>query len=112
MSIKYSICIVTHNRKAELQFTIKHLLERIDAYTEIIVGLDGCTDGTNELRSDFPDVIWIEFPTQIGASAARRTIYEKAKGDIIFGFDDDSHAVTIDFLSKTEQVFRNDPQIG
>ncbi len=112
MSINASICIVTHNRKAELKLTLDKVLELIDTNTEVIVGLDGCTDGTNSLKSEFPNVIWIEFPKNIGASSARRLVYEKAKGDYIFGFDDDSHPVTGDFVKKTIQIFNNNPHLG
>jgi GT2 family glycosyltransferase len=54
----------------------------------------------------------LEYPSQIGASAARRAVYEMAKGDIIFGFDDDSHPVTYDFVNKTTQIFHTDTKLG
>jgi len=112
VSISSSICIVSHNRKKELQYTLDRILDRIDADTEIIVGLDGCTDDSNDLQSEYANVIWLEFPSHIGASAARRKVYENAKGDYIFGFDDDSHPVTIDFVQQTIQIFHSKPMLG
>jgi GT2 family glycosyltransferase len=112
MSVNASICIVSHNRKADLHFTLMMILERIDVDTEVIVGLDGCTDGSSSLKSEYPDVLWLEYPNRIGASAARRAVYELAKGEFIFGFDDDSHPVTADFVNKTIQLFHNDSRLG
>jgi GT2 family glycosyltransferase len=112
VSIHSSICIVSYNRKAELKLTLEKILERIDTDTEVIVGLDGCSDGSIDLKSDFPNVIWMEFPNHVGASTARRAIYEKAKGDYIFGFDDDSHPVTEDFIEKAIQTFRENNSLG
>lgn len=112
MTISASICIVSHNRKVALQHTLSKIFERIDAGTEVIVGLDGCTDGSNLLKSEYPNVIWLEMPSLVGASVARRAVYELAKGDYIFGFDDDSHPVTEDFINKTIQLFVNESKLG
>lgn len=112
MSLRASICIVSHNRKAELKHTLDQIFERIDSSTEVIVGLDGCTDDSADLISHYPNVIWVEFPICKGASAARRIIYEQSKGDVIFGFDDDSHPVTADFVKMTIQVFQSDTKLG
>src|SRR5690606_31525042 len=39
-------------------------------------------------------------------------LYKTAKGDFLFGFDDDAHPLEWDFIQKTIQVFRSNPGVG
>ena len=106
-----SILIVSHNRKSDLQKSLDILETQINKQTtEVIVFLDGCTDGSEELQSEFGYIHWILSPACVGASAARAKIYPLAKAKIIIGLDDDAHFLTSDFLSNIEIVFQSQPK--
>lgn len=108
-----SILIVSKNRKDELSKTL-HILETyIDSEKhEIRVFLDGCTDGSENLKSNFRNVKWMASEKSLGASRARSILYKKAKGILLFGFDDDSHPIQSDFINISEKLFQENPSAG
>jgi GT2 family glycosyltransferase len=111
--IKYSICIVSKNRSQELDRTLKILnVLTKDQSCEILVGLDGCTDDSLQLTNKYHHVKWSHWDTSVGASPARKIIFDKAQGDIIFGFDDDAHPLNPDFLVRTTAFFDQHPDAG
>ena len=108
-----SILIVTHNRKKELEKTLVFLKETLDlAKTEVLVFLDGCSDGSDALKKLFAWVDWHYSPHKLGASRARHLLYKHAKGAIFFGFDDDAHPITPRFIQTTQQIFKEHPLTG
>lgn len=108
-----SILIVTRNRKEALRITLSKLSLCIDKDKhEVLVFMDGCTDNTYELRTEFDWVKWESSEKSIGASRARRILYPLAQGDILFGFDDDAHPLQLDFVERTLVLFKNDPNLG
>lgn len=105
-----SVLMVSHNRKKDLQKSLKILESQIDIKTtEVIVFLDGCSDGSLDLRKDFKFVRWISSPTNIGASAARAQIYAVAQSEILIGLDDDAHFLTSNFLLTIKTIFDAQP---
>lgn len=114
--ILYSILIVSHNRKYELESTLEHLITYIPPYlienTEILVYLDGCNDDSDQLEQSFSNVIWYSGNEKIGASKSRKYLYQKARGKILFGFDDDAKPVQQNFIEIAEEIFSNDMSIG
>jgi GT2 family glycosyltransferase len=110
---KASILITTKNRKEELIKTlliIDSLIDKLDV--EVLVYMDGCTDGSEEIVDKFK---WVNFTisqVSIGASAARHQIYPLAKSEILIGLDDDAHPLTKDFITQIENLFKKNPNVG
>lgn len=111
--MKASILIVSKNRKEDLFRTLKILELLIDKLqVEVIVFLDGCTDGSEYLQNELKWVRWFESSKSIGASAARHKIYPLSKSEILIGLDDDAHPLTIDFLEQIQNLFQQFPNVG
>ncbi len=111
--MKASFLIVSKNRKEELSKTLK-VLENYGepGHYEIRVFLDGCTDGSESLKELFPDIHWITSDKSLGASRARNILYAKAKGELLFGFDDDAHPLQPDFVEIAQEIFDKNPIAG
>jgi len=108
-----SILIVTKNRKDDLAFTLHRLAQIIDKdFHEILVFMDGCTDGTEALELEFPWVYWQRSKESLGASRARHILYKSARGHVLFGFDDDAHPLQHDFIDRARHIFESDDTIG
>lgn len=91
----FSIVIPSHNRRNQLARALKHVakLDYPAELLEVIVLLDGCTDGSAQLLEEiaptFPlKLSWIE-QAQGGPSAARNTGVMKATNEYIMFLDDD-----------------------
>ena len=111
--MEVSILIVSKNRKVDLLQTLSILEDIIDkSEHEIRVFLDGCTDGSENLKNDFSWVHWEGVTKSIGASRARSILYKKAKGKIFIGFDDDAHPLHNDFIDRIKQVFKSHKNVG
>ncbi len=111
--MKASILIVSKNRKEDLAKTIRIIESYIDpAIHEIRILLDGCTDKSEELQDVFPKVHWEVLKTSIGPSRARNLLYKKSAGDILIGFDDDSHPIQKNFIKITDELFTQYPEVG
>jgi len=108
-----SILIVSKNRKEELKKTLAILLQLIDPKRhEILVFLDGCTDGSADLKPEFPLVNWKGAAISLGASAARHQLYPNAKGAFFIGLDDDAHPLQANFIDRVVSVFDSFPNVG
>lgn len=108
-----SILIVSKNRKEELGKTLGILEEYINKdIHEILVFLDGCTDGSEELVDLYSWVKWEVSEKSLGASRARNVLYRSAVGTILFGFDDDAHPLKSDFIKITEKIFAENSNLG
>lgn len=108
----YSICIVSHNRKDELESTLMSLYMLVGHNVELLVCLDGCTDESKSLIKLFPKIQWSSNRNSIGASPSRAAIYDKAKGNIIIGLDDDAHPLQADFLERVDKKFNNNRKVA
>jgi GT2 family glycosyltransferase len=108
-----SILIVSKDRAAELQKTLNILQDYLDFERhEILVFLDGCKDGSEELIKHYPHVKWEVSRETLGASKARSILYKKAKGSILLGFDDDAHPLQKDFIRISEELFAENSNVG
>ncbi|MBT0608453.1 glycosyltransferase family 2 protein [Aequorivita echinoideorum] len=99
-----SICIVSKNRKDDLDKTLS-ILKDITDISEILVFLDGCTDNSSSLKIKYPQVKWYGSEKSIGASPARKHIYAEATGELLFGFDDDAHPLNNNFVELAKRIF-------
>ncbi len=108
-----SILIVSKNRSAELHITLKRLQLYINFdCQEVLVFLDGCSDGSENLLPYHPEVKWEISKISLGASKARSILYKKAKGNIFFGFDDDSHPLQPNFIDISKKIFDKNNNLG
>ncbi|MBU3822736.1 glycosyltransferase [Flavobacteriaceae bacterium XHP0103] len=111
--MEVSILIVSKNRKQELEKTLRYLKPMLDfSKHELLVFLDGCTDGSDRLMEQMDWVIWFSVNEGIGASPARNRLYPKAQGTYLIGLDDDAHPLTMNFIDEVEAVFENNPNVG
>ncbi|MDT0676795.1 glycosyltransferase family 2 protein [Autumnicola musiva] len=108
-----SILIVSRNRRTELSRTLKILHRYVDEEVhEIRVFLDGCTDDSESLKQEFPEVHWMYSEKRLGASRARNVLYKTARGNLLFGFDDDAHPLQSDFIKRSEKLFKEYPKLA
>jgi glycosyltransferase involved in cell wall biosynthesis len=96
MSPELSVVIPTHNRR-ELLGACLDSFERQSASTdafEVVVVVDGSTDGTAKMLSDFtpPFALSVVTQSQAGASAARNAGADDARGRVLLFVDDDMTA--------------------
>lgn len=107
-----TILIVTKNRLEELVITLDKLFVLLDLkFHEVIVFIDGCKQ-TKSLIVQYPWVHWEYSEISIGASPARNVLYEKAKGNILIGLDDDAHPLSLNLVQQTQAVFDKDNKVG
>lgn len=108
-----SILIVSKNRKEDLVKTLRIIDFLIDkSQVEVLVFLDGCSDGSEDL---IQELNWVQFfvsGKSIGASAARHKIYPLANSEILIGLDDDAHPLNSNFISQIENLFNKNPNVG
>ncbi|WP_369765614.1 glycosyltransferase family 2 protein [Flavobacterium sp. WC2429] len=108
-----SILIVSKNRKKDLELTLRVLERLIDfSMHEVLIFLDGCTDGSSLLKKQFSWVRWYVSEKSIGASASRHELYPKAQGQFLIGLDDDAHPLHLDFIDKIVNIFAKYPNSG
>jgi GT2 family glycosyltransferase len=108
-----SVLIVSKDRVSELEKTLSILRDGLDfGHHEILVFLDGCKDGSEKLIKLFPWVKWEVSRETLGASRARSILYRKAKGEILFGFDDDAHPLQKDFIKISNDIFTHNIKVG
>lgn len=87
--MKISAVIVTFNRSDFAQEAVRSVLAQTSPADEVIVVVDGSTDGTAEtIRARFPTVRVIE-QANLGRSVARNTGVAAATGDWVAFLDDD-----------------------
>lgn len=105
---RFSAVIATYNRRNYILESIESVKQQTYPAYEIIVVVDGSSDGTASLvRERFPDVIVVEQPN-LGSSIAKNTGTATASGDWVCFLDDD------DFwhrekLAVTAQYLRDNP---
>lgn len=108
-----SILIVSRNRRADLDKTLSIFHKFLNfEENEICVFLDGCSDKSEVLQKKFNLVNWHVSKITLGASKARSVLYKKAKGEILFGFDDDAHPLQQDFIEIAEKIFAENRSLG
>lgn len=87
--MKISVVIATYNRSAYAQEAVRSVLAQTCPAHEVILVVDGSTDGTGEaVKRDFPEVQVVTQPNR-GRSIARNTGVALATGDWVAFLDDD-----------------------
>ena len=109
-----SLCIATYNRFNYLKKAMDSIFEGfkdIDYPYEIVVADGGSTDGTLEYLRKLDDINLIEQGKLTGAIKAYNETFHKAKGDYIFGFNDDM-VIFPEVIVNSCKLMDNDEQIG
>ena len=110
--MEITILIVTRNRPKELAITLDKLSCLLDlSLHEVLVFIDGCVQ-TASLVEQYPWVHWEYSAISLGASPARNALYQKAKGAIFIGLDDDAHPLSPHFIAQTQSIFQEDKKVG
>lgn len=105
---QFSVIIPTYNRKDYVLEAVRSVVEQTYPAHELIVVVDGSTDGTAEaLRERFPQVKVIEQPNR-GPSVARNAGIAAATGEWVAFLDDDD-LLHRDFLAKVRHYLGEHP---
>jgi len=89
--MKLSIIIPTYNRKDRLRRCLDLIFAQQAAHphsVEVIIVDDGSTDKTEEIKREFPSIVYIKQKHK-GRSAARNLAIGQARGGILAFIDDD-----------------------
>ncbi len=116
---KLSFLMAAHNEEKIIGFALNRLLKVYEDYPnmEVLIGLDGCTDGTLEIVKKFVKrnkfIRYFELNERKGKQAVLEKLEPTAKGDIILVHDADwsfvyeSKKDLLDYLSLFDK-----PNIG
>jgi glycosyltransferase involved in cell wall biosynthesis len=117
MDRKLSFLIAAHNEEKIIRKTLQNLLNLPYENYEVVVGLDGCTDGTEEIVKEFckksDKFRYYKLNLRQGKPAVINSIIKKANGEIIIINDADwiFKVENNESLKKFLVVF-DDPKIG
>lgn len=113
MNQTVSIVIPTFNRRQELEATLEEIHGLSPAATEIIVFLDGCTDGSSRMLADrWPEVIVLTSDTPTGSIPTRDIAFRTSTCDLIVSLDDDSYPLQQDFIRRLINLAEARPEAG
>jgi GT2 family glycosyltransferase len=105
------IVITSYDRRDDLRRTCIQLRKLDPRPEEIIICLDGCTDGSREmLEAEFPECRLIENATPQGSIPSRDRAFRLVTSDLIITLDDDSYPVDPAFLEKVSQLVLAHPE--
>jgi GT2 family glycosyltransferase len=107
-----SIAIATLNRCEDLRVTVLDLQKLDPPPLEILVCLDGNTDGSSEMLAEFPSVTVIANELTRGSVYSRDRLFRMAQGDLIVSLDDDSSPLQKDFVARLANLACAHPEAG
>ncbi|HUQ68261.1 MAG TPA: glycosyltransferase family 2 protein [Planctomycetaceae bacterium] len=109
-----SVVIAVHNEARHLQRKITGLLalDRSECLTEILIGADGCTDGTARIIYELnePRVRLVEFAERRGKPAVLNDLVPQCRGEIVL-LTDARQEFDREFLTACLANFA-DPKVG
>jgi len=116
----FSIVIPAFNEEHRIMKTLLEWKRFLDAHFskdyEILVVMDGCTDQTPRIVSNFAkeadSVVPLIYPRRLGKGEALRRAFEKARGDFIFFTDADGSLPVGEFLKFVKALKACDLAIG
>ncbi len=108
-----SVIITTRNRREDLDATLQALRKLDPSPAEILVCLDGCSDGSADmLRRDYPAVRVLMHSIPQGSIPSRHRLIREARSDLVLSLDDDSHPVETHFLQRSTELFEADKKLA
>jgi GT2 family glycosyltransferase len=113
MNPRVAICITTHNRCEELARTLGALARLEPAADELLVAVDGCTDGTLEmLRKEYPQVRLLIHEQARGSIPSRNELAAACTSEVFLSLDDDSYPLEANFISRLSALFIDRPRLA
>lgn len=106
-----SFIIPTLNRHDDLKETIQMLDKQNYRNYEIIIVDNNSSDNTNDIFKEYKNIKYYRLNENIGCVAGRNYGFSRSKGDIIIFLDDDSFPGK-NSISKTMEIFLNNPDVG
>lgn len=95
-----SIVIVTFNRETVLKELLDSFKDQTDKDFEVVVAIDGSSDGTQEMLEEYKktspfELRWLDtgLKNEYGLAVARNMGIKEARGEVIVILDDDSFPV-------------------
>jgi GT2 family glycosyltransferase len=111
--LEASVTIVTRDRLPEVLGCVRSVLAQQGCSIEVIVIDDGSTDGSAEgLSRRFDDVAVYRSQTPAGPAGQRNFAASVARGEFIFGIDDDAELIDPRTIADTIADFTAGPDIG
>lgn len=107
-----TIAITTLNRCEDLRITLLELRKLDPPPFELLVCLDGCSDGSKAMLASFPDVAVLENDYPHGSVYSRDRLFRIARGDLIVSLDDDSAPLQTDFVTRLVNLAGAHPEAG
>ena len=111
--MKISVMITTRNRAESLALTLA-VLEKLNPKPfEILVTVDGSSDGTiEETLRKYPHVVLNVNSVNKGSIASRHRMMMMARGDLVLALDDDSYPEEKNCLAMFGSIFENRPDLA
>jgi len=108
-----TVVVATHNRCEDLRHTLEQLRSLDPRPDEILIFLDGCTDGSREmLDAAFPECTVVENAIRAGSIPCRDRAFRQVTNDLIVSLDDDSYPVDTDFIARISDLVDRHPEAG
>ncbi|HEY5426280.1 MAG TPA: glycosyltransferase [Candidatus Tumulicola sp.] len=112
---RFSVIIPAHNEQDRIGKTLEEYVG-VFGDSEIIVVLNGCTDGTravvSDLRGAYPNLVAIEIPDAVGKGGAVRAGFLLARADVVGYVDADGSTPAREMRRLCEAVGEGDGVIG
>ena len=109
--MKFSVIIVTRNRKDDLRVSLEGYIRQTHPDKEIIVVDNQSTDGTMEMiQAEYPYIKYLWLPDNFDIRSINIGI-EMSSGDIIWRTDSDSHPEDEHTFEKVCKIFQDNPNI-
>jgi glycosyltransferase involved in cell wall biosynthesis len=112
---RYSIIVPAHNEAERIGPMLDDYAATF-ADSEIVVVLNGCTDGTKDavdrLRATYRNIVGLEIPQAVGKGGAVRAGFVVARADIVGFVDADGSTPAAEMRRLCEAIGINDGVIG
>jgi len=109
--MKFSVVIVTRNRKEDVRVSLGGYLRQTHEDKEIIVVDNESTDGTREMmNNEYPDIQYLWLPDNFDIRSINIGI-EMSTGDVIWRTDSDSHPESEFAFEEVAKILDSNPNI-
>lgn len=95
-----SVIITTYNRYASLKLAVEKIKQQTYKDIEIIVSNDCSSDNTEDIKTDFPDIVYCKTPENLGYMLNSLYALNKASGEYVIFLSDDDLLIDDTFFEK------------
>lgn len=111
--LRVAFSIVTRNRPAVLEHTLRQIALLHPPPDDIWVCVDGCSEGTaTMLRERFPETHVLVESLPRGSVHGRNRILRESNAEVVLSLDDDSHPIQTDFVTRLRELHRLHPKVA